>query len=103
MVQEEHIQVTVLIIVEETGLCGITHICQSELLSPFRKSEVPIIDKKQVLAIIWIGGRRATDINIQEAVSIHVGHGGPGVPKSGSFDTRIYGYIFEFPIPFIQI
>src|SRR5690554_5860810 len=102
MVQEEHIQITVLIIVKKTRLGGITHVGQPELFSPFRKSKVTIVDKKQVLPVIWIIGRRTAYINIQEAIAVHIGHGGTRVPQARRFDAGIYGYIFEFPVPLFR-
>ncbi len=103
VIQWKQVQVPVLIVIQKGTVCGISMICNAILFSPLGEGKVSVIHEQEVLSeslplICWI-----CHVNIQETISVYIGHDNPVAPGFHRRDTGFLRNILKAEIPLIQI
>jgi len=102
VIDEEHIEVAVLIIIEKCCLGGVSFVGQPVFRSFFGKAEIAVIDEEQVPSPGRIPVRRAADINIHFAVAVDIHHGRAGAPAFLRGNAALLRDVFKPGIAFIE-
>jgi hypothetical protein len=103
VIDEEHIQVAVVVIIEENRLGVEARDVQSILMGLFRKGEIAIVDKKLVAAMEALVGAYFGYIDIQEPVAVDIGYGYAGLPVAFALYTGFFRDILKPEIPLVEI
>src|SRR5258708_1384501 len=102
VIDEEHIQVPILVIIEKGGLGGEPVIVQPIFRCFLGERQVSVINEEQVFSPGGIGVRRKADIDVHFTIAIDIHHGGAGAPAFLRGDAAFSRNIFEFKIPLIE-
>ena len=102
VVEQEHIEVAIPVVVKEGRhgrLCGIIQAISGGL---FFKGVVSLVDKQQVLSVLCIIFSGTAHIDIEPAIVVHVGHHSSGAP-SGRGQSCFGSNILKIPVSLIDI
>src|SRR5690606_37259 len=103
MVEQVHIQVPVQVVVKKDGIGAVGIKIQSIFPGAFGKGAVPIVDIQFVVALEAIDAHHGTDIDVQKAVPIDIGHGRSGVPTAVPPNAGLLGNVLEFEIAQVPV
>ena len=114
MLQQKHIQVPILIVIEKNGLGIISNDIQTPFCSAFRKGIVAIIYKKLIAGMLeiqmrlpdmipWIEIADRAYVDIQKTISVYVCHGNSGGPICMTGHSCSLCNILEGEMPFVKV
>ena len=84
MVEQEHVRISIAVIIEEGRLVAVGRVVKAIFPGGFPEFELTQIDKELIPSGIGSALAGVANINIKQAVLVHVGHGDAGLPVSGS-------------------
>ena len=88
MIEQEHIQISISVIIKKSRLGAVGWVIQSEFLSRFPEGEVPQVDEELIAPDIGFSFSGVANIYIQQTVVVDIRHGDTGLPMSGAaFDA----------------
>src|SRR5882724_4997684 len=102
MVQDEKIQVAVIIIVEEYRLGGIATLIDPIIGRHFFEGAVLLVDEQQIAPAVHVPRPRTTNIYVQPAISIDIGHRHARLPARSTY-FRGLADVLEHKISLIEI
>src|ERR1700759_3249297 len=101
--EQEHIQIAIMVVIEKSGLGTIARIVQPVLRGLIFEMQIALVDEQLVSAFIGVLTRIA-DIDIEQAVAVHIGRGAAGFPAiRPSLETCLFSDIFKMKTAEIQI
>ena len=85
VVEDIQIQITISVIIEESGMRGKPRVIDSVFSGGFHKLGnaiffIPLVEKKLIGAVIPFDISGVADINIQQSIAIHINQADPGGP-----------------------
>ena len=102
VVEQEHVEIAVAVVVEEQRLCRISDVIESVLLRAIGERAVTVVDVQHVPSVhgeVIDGG----DINVDVTVPVHVRHRNAGFPANGIRHAGVIGDILESIIAPVQV
>jgi len=103
VVDDEAIEVTIHIVIEECGVGGIAaFIGQSVFRCFICERKVVVIDEELTLWFLSVDITGIADEDIKPAIVVHIGHDHTGAPIVLGTETRFGGNVFELPVAFIE-
>src|SRR5690349_340850 len=103
MVEHEHIQISIEVIIKKSSLCRKSDKVESIFDSTILECRnavgvVTFIDQQQVSTLIDQIITKIADIDIQPSVAVHIGHGYAGGPPIEASSTRHICYICKLKV-----
>ena len=96
MHEQVHVQVPIVVHVQEGGLGGMAGVGQPELLRRLAELPIALVQVEQVACSPRVLGRTApAHMDVEQAVAVHVGHGHAGGPAWWGCVQRGSGHILE--------
>jgi len=102
VVGKVHVEVAVLVIVEEDSLCGVTGECESVFFGLFFKGEVVLVDKQEVFGGVHEVFSQYADVDVVVAVVVDIDDADARRPDVGR-DACFFGDVFEFVVALVDI
>ena len=102
VVNEEEVEVTVFVVVEEGGLGGVALVGEAVFSGFLGEGKVTVVDEEQVFSSGGHGVGGAADIDIEFTVAVNVDHSGAGAPAFLAGYAAFFGNVFEGEIPFVE-
>jgi len=104
VVDNEAIEITILIIIEECGVGGVAaFICETVFSGFVGEGQIMIIDEELTFGFLTIDIAGVADEDVEPAIVVNVGHNDAGTPVTLGAEACFGGDVFELPVAFVEI
>ena len=108
VVDEEHVQIPVAVVVEEGRLGRVPFVREPVLARHLLEGRnailvQPLVDVQLVRAALARDVAGVADVDVEQPVAVHVGEGDSGGPESLAADPRFIGHVLELEVALVQV